>query len=247
MRHYTENKVVIITGGSSGFGLEAARLLIEMGAKVVITGRDPERLAGAEASLGAPEKLLAVRADVTVTDDWRRLIDAATARFGVPDVLVNNAGAAIKIAPVEDMNDNEIRQILETNLLGVIIGCRETMGAMKLRGSGLIVNVTSGCCFRSWASWAVYTAAKGGLVGFTKCLCKEMLEWGGRASLFIPGAARTNFCPAAGIDTGWQAGYPDGADFARSLVHMLDIPDNCVIEEMSIWGTEQVRTMLNPY
>ena len=63
----------------------------------------------------------------------------------------------------------------------------------------------------------------------------------------MPGAARTGFCAAAGLDPGWLEGYPDAHDFARTLVHCIDIPDNCVIDESIIWGTKQVREMLNPY
>ena len=70
MEHYVQDKVVIITGGSSGFGLEAARILLGMGAKVAITGRNAERLAAAEKDL-AGDQLLAVQADACCTDDWR--------------------------------------------------------------------------------------------------------------------------------------------------------------------------------
>jgi 3-oxoacyl-[acyl-carrier protein] reductase len=246
MPSYLAGKAVIVTGGSSGFGLETARFLLEGGARVAICGRDAQRLQAARAEL-AHDNLLAQQADVTRSEDWRKLIDATLNKFGVLDVLVNNAGAGIKIAPVEQQEDESIRQVLDVNLTGVIMGSREAVRVMKPRGKGLIVNVTSGCCYYSWPNWAVYTAAKAGLVGFTRCLCKEMLEWGGRASLFIPGAAKTNFCPAAGIDTAWQEGYPDGKDFARSIIHIIDQPDHCVIDEVSIWGTKQVHTMLNPY
>jgi len=247
MRNYVEGKVVAITGGSSGFGLETARLLLEMGAKVVISARDEKRLSAAAKELGGGSNLLAISADVCRTDDWKRLIGTTLGRFSRLDVLVNNAGAGIKIAPTEEMDDATIAKVLDVNLRGVIIGCREAIRAMRPRKKGLILNVTSGCCYRSWAQWAIYTAAKSGLLGFTKCLCKEMLEWGGRASLFIPGAARTNFCVAAALDTSWQTGYPEAADFARSIVHIIDQPESCVIEELSNWGTEQVKTMLNPY
>jgi NADP-dependent 3-hydroxy acid dehydrogenase YdfG len=65
--------------------------------------------------------------------------------------------------------------------------------------------------------------------------------------LFVPAAARTNFCQAANLDESWLTGFPDGKDFARAVLHMIDQPDHCVIQELSIWGTEQVKTMLNPY
>jgi NAD(P)-dependent dehydrogenase (short-subunit alcohol dehydrogenase family) len=246
MDHFVRGKVVVITGGSSGFGLEAARILLGMGAKVVVTGRNPQRLDAAEKDL-AQADLLAVQADATQTDDWRRLLAATVDRFGRIDVLVNNHGAGVKITDVENMEDQDIDEVLQINLASVIRGCRETVRVMKQQGSGHIVNVSSGCAYHAWPSWAVYTAAKDGLVGFTRCLHLEMAAWGGKATSFIPGAAQTNFCQAAGIASDWLAGFPSAHDFARTLVHCLDVPEGCVIEEVNIWGTKQVQEMLRPY
>ena len=244
MKHYLKDKVVIVTGGSSGFGYETARLLLEAEAKVVITGRNIERLQKAEAELGASRNLLVIQADATLSEDWKRLIDGAVKQFGVLDVLINNHGAGGQIAKVEAMNDEKIEETIDINLTGVIKGCREAVRVMKPRGKGLIVNVSSGCARHAWANWSVYTAAKAGMVSFTRCLCMEMVEWGGKASSFIPGAAQTNFCKAAGIDDSWLEGFPSAEDFARSVVHCLDIPENCVIEEVNIWGTRQLKDML---
>jgi NAD(P)-dependent dehydrogenase (short-subunit alcohol dehydrogenase family) len=221
-------------------------MLLEMGAKVAITARNKERLDQAAKQL-AHENLLAVRADATKTADWKKLIQKVLEKFGRIDVLVNNHGAGIKIAEVENLEDGDIQEVLDVNLASVIKGCREVVRVMKNQASGLIVNVSSGCAYHSWASWAVYTAAKDGLVGFTRCLHREMCSWGGKASSFIPGAARTNFCQAAGISSDWQKGYPGAADFARTLVHCIDVPDNCFIEEVNIWGTQQVKDALNPF
>jgi NAD(P)-dependent dehydrogenase (short-subunit alcohol dehydrogenase family) len=243
MEHYVQNKVVIITGGSSGFGLETARILLEMGAKVVITGRNQERLDAAAQDL-ASEDLLAVRADAVKTEDWRTLMKKTLERFGRLDVLVNNHGAGVKIAPVEEMDDESIETILDINITSVIKGCREAIRAMKGQGSGHIVNVSSGCATQSFPNWGSYTAAKAGMVGFTRCLHLEMVEWGGKATNFIPGAAKTHFCDAAGIDTSWQEGFPTAHDFARTLVHCIDVPASSFIEEVSIWGTKQV---INPF
>jgi NAD(P)-dependent dehydrogenase (short-subunit alcohol dehydrogenase family) len=246
MDHYVQNKVIIITGGSSGFGLEAARILLGMEARVVITGRNTKRLAAAAKEL-THENLLAVQADATKTADWKKLLTATLKRFKRIDVLVNNHGAGIKIAPVEKMEDKDIQAVLDTNLASVIKGCREVVRVMKKQGAGYILNVSSGCAYHSWPSWAVYTAAKDGMVGFTRCLNLEMAEWGGKAGTFVPGAAQTNFCPAAGIPSDWLAGYPTAHDFARTLVHCIDIPDSCLMEEVNIWGAKQVKEMLNPF
>jgi len=246
MKHYVENKVIIVTGGSSGFGLETARILLEMGAKVVITGRNQERLERAADELSS-ENLVPVPADAVSSEDWRKLLQATLDRFGRLDVLVNNHGAGVKIAEVAEMTDDDIQSVIDINLVSVIKGCREAVKVMKPQGGGQIVNVSSGCAHYSWPMWATYTAAKAGLVGFTRCLHKEMAEWGGRATSFVPGAARTNFCAAAGIDAEWLEGFPGAEEFARTIVHCIDVPDNCVIDEAIIWGTKQVKDMLNPY
>jgi len=246
MKHYVKDKVIIITGGSSGFGFAAAKLLLEMGAKVVITGRKAARLKAAAKEL-ASKDLLAVQADAVKTADWKKLVRATLKRFGRIDVLVNNHGAGVKIANVEEMDDAAIEQAIAINLTSVIKGCRELIAVMKKQGSGHIVNVSSGCAYHGWPKWATYTAAKAGLVVFTRSLHLEMAEWGGKATSFIPGAARTNFCKAAGIDDSWLQGYPSAEDYARTLVHCIDVPEGTVIEEVDLWGTKQVKEMLVPY
>ena len=246
MKHYVKNKVVIITGGTSGFGLSAAKILLEMGAKVVITGRNEKRLKAAEKKL-ASKNLLAVQADAVKTADWKKLVAATLKRFRRIDVLVNNHGAGVKIANVEEMEDAAIDEALAINIGSVIKGSREVIPAMKKQGRGHIVNVSSGCAYHGWPKWGTYTAAKAGMVVFTRCLHLEMAEWGGKATSFIPGAARTNFCKAAKLDDSWMSGYPGAEEYARTLVHCIDVPENTVIEEVNLWGTKQVKEGLVPY
>ena len=247
MKHYIEGKVIVVTGGSSGFGLESARMLLEMGARVVITGRGAERLKAAATDLGGGDDLLPVQADACVTEDWKKLVAEVTFRWGTIDVLVLNHGAGVKIARIEDMDDESIRQVMDINIISVMKGAREVIPVMKKAGRGHIITVTSACAYHSWPAWGAYTAAKAGLVGLTKCLHVEMSEWGGKATMFVPGAARSNFCGAAGIDDSWLEGFPSSEDFARTLVHCIDVPDNCFIQEARIWGTAQVPAMINPF
>ncbi len=243
MKLELEGKVVVITGGTSGFGFEAARLLLEEGACVAITGRDTKRLADAEEKLGANPRLLALCADATRADDWKTVMQTVEGAFGGLDVLVNNAGGGIKIAPLDQLDEATIRAVLELNLHSAILGSREAVLRMKPRGKGQIINVASVCATHAWPGWSVYSAAKAGLAEFTRCLCLEMAKWGGRASLFLPAAARTGFAAAAGLDDSWMAGYPGPTEFAQSLVYLIGVPSSCVIEDLTIWGVAQIRDM----
>ena len=247
MKNNVKDQSIIITGGSNGFGLETARQLLAMGAKVTITGRNKDRLDQAVASLGGGQRLLAIQADACSTDDWRKVVAAVVDQWGTIGTLVLNHGAGVKIAPVEEMDDASIREVLDINLSSVVKGCREAIPSMKKAGRGHIITVTSACAHYSWPNWGVYTAAKAGLIGFTKCLHIEMSAWGGKASVFTPGAARTGFCDAAGLDASWQTNLPGAEEVARTLVHCIDLPDNCFIQEVMIWGTAQVPAMVNPF
>ena len=246
MKHYVCDKVVIITGGSSGYGLAAAQMLLEMGSSVVITGRSKERLAEAIAELNS-DRVTSVQADATQTPDWMKLVDVTLQRFGRIDVLINNHGAALKIAPTHEMSDEDIHAVMDANIISVIKGCREIVLIMKKQGFGRIVNVSSGCALRGWADWGIYSAAKAAMVGFTRCLHREMCEWGGIASNFIPGSAKTNFCKAAGINDEYLQEYPEPEDIARMIVNTIDLPDNTAVEEIRVWGTKQIHDVLNPY
>jgi NADP-dependent 3-hydroxy acid dehydrogenase YdfG len=246
MKSFVKDKVILITGGSSGFGLESAHLLLELGSKVIITGRRLEKLQSAEKELNS-ENLLIVQADATVTEDWKMLVEKVIKEFGRIDVLVNNHGSGGKIDNLTAMTDEDIAQTLNINLSSVIRGCREVLGVMKQQKSGHIINVSSVCARYSFPTWSVYTAAKAGLVGFTKCIHLEMVEWGGKATTVIPGGAQTGFCEAANIDSDWMIGYPTAVDFARTLVHCIDVPPSTVIQDVTVWGNKQIADMMNPF
>jgi len=246
MKHYVKDQVIIITGASSGFGEAAAYLFNEMGAKLVLTGRTLKTLQKVGKKL-TPKTWIAVAADATKSEDWDTVVKKTLKAFGKIDVLINNHGCGVKIANVEEMTDEDFQAVIETNLTSIMKGARAVTPVMRKNGFGHIVNVSSACAHFAWPTWAVYTAAKTGMVGFTRCLHKEMEAWGGKATCFIPGAARTNFCANAKIDDAWMDGYPVAEDFARTLVHCVDVPSNCVIDEVSIWGTKQVKDMLSAY
>jgi len=123
-------------------------------------------LANACAEVKSPH-LLPVRADATSAEDWKKLVAAVVEKFGRIDVLVSNHGAGVKVVPLEEMSDENIRRILSTNIESVIIGCREVLPAMRKRGVRHIINVASACSRHSWPNWSTYSAAKAGLLAFT--------------------------------------------------------------------------------
>ncbi len=246
MKNYIENQVVIVTGGNGGFGLATAKNLLEFGCKVVITGRNEEKLAVAEKTLNSPN-LLAVRADATNVADWKNLIKVTVDTFGQIDVLLNNHGAGVEVAPLTEQSDDTIELCLDINLLSVIKGCREVMKVMQEQGHGHILNVGSACSRYSWPDWSVYTAAKAALIGFTKCIHLEMAQWGGKATMILPGAAQTDFCNAANLDATWMEEYPSSEDFAHTIANAINVPKHVVVQEVSVWGNQQIADMMSPF
>ncbi len=241
MRDHVMNKSIVITGGSSGIGLALASQLLMRGARVTIGARSQERLEKAEQSLEEPERLLAVPFDATRKGDWEQLLEQVRERFERIDVLVANHGAGIRIAPLEEQSESQIEESIQINLTSTIKGCKAALPIMRRQGRGHILTVGSACSYHSWPEWSVYTAAKAGLVGFTRCLHLEMVQWGGKATFVAPGATRTGFQQAAGLDKD-MAGLPEASDMAAVMLHVIDVPPHVVIENVSAWGTEQVIT-----
>ena len=182
---------IIVTGGSDGYGKGIAKMLKAAGAQVWITGRNGAKLQAAATELCVDYLV----ADVTNPDDWDRVF-AAT---GCPDVLVNNAGAGGKIAPVAEQSDEEIIRTININLTGTILGCRRAAAMMCKRGSGMIINISSVCALYAWPAWSVYTAAKAGLAKFSHGLYTELRPYGVRVSCVTPSWGQTNFNNAAQI------------------------------------------------
>ena len=246
MKHFVEDKVIIVTGGSSGFGFEAAKLLVELNAKVVIVARTAANLEKAEKEINSPN-LISVAADVTQLEDWQTIIEKTIEKFGTIDVLINNAGGGISIKKLDEMPYEDIHKSIDLNLMSAIYGSKEVAEVMKKNGGGRIINVASVCATHAWPGFSVYSAAKAGLILFSRCLCKDFAPYNITSSTFIPGAAPTNFRKAAGMESGAREGFPEVADYARGLVAMVDLPAEAMIEDLTFWASKQVQNDMNPF
>lgn len=170
-------KTILITGCSSGFGLETARLFLERGWKVTATMRNPR-----EDLLPAGEHLRVLPLDVTDSDSIRRLAETA----GPIDLLVNNAGIGALNA-LEGLPLAAVRELFETNTIGTIAMSQAFLPQFRERESGVILNVTSSVTLKSLPLLAAYTASKAAVNAFTECLALELEPFGVRVGLILPG------------------------------------------------------------
>jgi 3-oxoacyl-[acyl-carrier protein] reductase len=176
-------KTALVTGGSRGIGAAIARELARAGASVVVGYRtgaeEAEAIAG---EIGGR----AVRADVSVADEAKRIVDDA----GELDILVNNAGTT-RDGVLARMSDDDWRSVLETNLSSTFYTCRAASRGMMKRRSGSIVNLSSIVGLHGNWGQSNYAASKGGIIAFTKSLAQELGSRGIRANVVAPGYIQT--------------------------------------------------------
>jgi NAD(P)-dependent dehydrogenase (short-subunit alcohol dehydrogenase family) len=217
-------KTVLITGCSSGFGLETARYFLERDWKVIATMRTPR-----EDLLPASEHLRVLALDVTDPASIRRAVDAA----GPIDVLVNNAGIGL-LAALEGISMPTAREIFETNTLGTIAMTQAALPQFRQRRAGVIVNVTSSVTLKPLPLLSVYTASKAAVNAFTESLALELQPFNVRVSLVLPGGCReTSFGKNAAPRM--QGGHEAYAEFTQGvfaqmaqwtlLTHPLDVAE----------------------
>jgi NAD(P)-dependent dehydrogenase (short-subunit alcohol dehydrogenase family) len=170
---------ILITGCSSGFGLETARYFLDRAWTVIATMRTPR-----EDILPRSERLRILPLDVTDADSIARVVDAA----GPIDVLANNAGIGLRNA-LEAVAMDKVRDVFETNTLGTIAMTKAVVPQFRARRTGVIINVTSGVTLRPLHLLSVYTASKAAVNAFTESVALELEPFGIRARLVVPGRA----------------------------------------------------------
>lgn len=200
-------KTVLITGCSSGYGLETARYFHAQGWSVIATMRTPR-----DGVLPTSERIRILALDVTDPDSIRAAIAAA----GPIDVLVNNAGIGV-VGAFEATPMSHVRKVFETNTLGAMAMVQAVIPQMRARRSGVIVNVTSSTTLAAMPLAAAYTASKQAIEGFTGSLSHELAAFGLRAKLVEPGyAPSTRFAQNTELDIADL--IPEAyADFAKPI------------------------------
>jgi len=170
---------VLITGCSSGFGLDAASYFLGRDWTVIATMRNPR-----DDLLPPSERLRILPLDVTDAGSIAQAVEAA----GPIDVLVNNAGVG-QVSPLEGVSMAKIRELFETNTLGTIAMTQAVLPQMREQRSGVVINVTSGVTFQPLPLMSIYTASKAAVNAFSESVALELEPFGVRVRIVIPGRA----------------------------------------------------------
>jgi 3alpha(or 20beta)-hydroxysteroid dehydrogenase len=207
-----DGKVALITGGARGMGKSHARHFAAEGAKVVIADILDDKGNALAAELGEGNCRF-VHHDVTSEQQWQQAVTAATAAFGMLNVLVNNAGI-LKRASIAKMSLADFRQVIDVNLIGEWLGIKSVIEPMTKAGGGSIINVSSVEGLSGAAGLSAYSASKFGVRGITKSAAQELGGRGIRVNSIHPGGVITTMTVTA-FET--FTDVPDGAGFMAKM------------------------------
>ena len=202
MKRVIKNKVVIITGASSGIGLACAHAFYEKGAKVVLAARSEEIIKEVADTFNGKGELraIAVKTDVAIEDDCKNLIEKTVEAFGTVDILINNAGVSMR-ANFADVELDVLRRLMDTNFWGAVY-CTKYAYPYIIAGKGSIVGVSSVAGVHGMPCRTGYSASKYALQGFLDTIRVEMLRKGVQVMIVIPGFIATNVRKAALVADG---------------------------------------------
>lgn len=239
-----KGKVAVISGVGSGFAKATAELFARLDKVSLVMFDIDEAALKATAAVceAAGSKVVAFKGDATKPETFTRALKECVDNFGQVDFLINYAGGAVKVAPIEEMDDAVNRKIIDLNLTSTIMSCRTFTPQFKKQGFGKIINVSSACDRRSWPGWSVYSAAKAGVNAFTKCLYTELRPHGIAVTLLVPGGSNTSFQKAAqGVDKfEWDESLAVRPEhFADMVYQTCALTKGGCVPEMLVYGLAQ--------
>ena len=244
MAENIRDKVVVITGASSGLGEAAARLLAREGAKLVLGARRLDRLQALAGDLSLGEDAI-LQTDVTDVGQVRRLVDHAVKTHGRVDVIINNAGL-MPHSPLERGKVEDWDRMIDVNIKGVLYGIAAALPHMKTQKSGHIINVSSVAGHKVGPGGAVYAATKHAVRVISEGLRQEVKPYNIRTTIISPGALATELPDSvteADVAEGVRALYDRVAipadSFARTVVFAMSQPDEVDINEILFRPTAQ--------
>lgn len=239
-------KVVVITGASSGLGEATARLLSKEGASVVLGARRADRLKSLTDEITkAGGRALAIATDVTDFDQVKKLVDAAVQKFGRVDVVINNAGL-MPSSPLVRLKIDDWDRMIDVNIKGVLYGIAAALPHMQRQKSGHIINVSSVAGHKVPLNATVYAATKHAVRAISEGLRQEVKPYNIRTTVISPGAVASelpNSVTEADVSEGMHKFYETVAipaeSFARAVAFAISQPEDMDVNEILFRPTRQ--------
>jgi len=223
---------ILVTGGSSGIGRSTAEELVKAGAKVVITGRDENKLEKIANTIGAIAVHFDVSDYINMVSNCQKVTDALQ---GI-DVLINNAGIG-EFPTLEDLKIEHFEKVYATNVFGLTLLTQEIVKHFKKQNSGHIINVASTASLRGFARGSVYSSSKFALRGLSECWRAELRQHNIRVILVNPSEVTTAFNNTERIEREAEDSKLRPEEIAHTIKATLEMDDRGFIPEVSVWAT----------
>lgn len=228
-----KNSTFLVTGGSLGIGKATAKLLIEKGGKVAITGRNKSRLEKTTKEIGA----YPIHADVAKPEDVKRTYDEFLKEFGKLDCLINNAGIGGEWNQIFNLDLEDFMKVYSVNVFGAALMAKYAANLFKKQKSGNIVNISSTAGTKGYLNGTVYSSSKFALRGMTQCWQAELRKYNVRVILVNPSEVITAFGDDEGKERKEVSNKLRGVEIAHTIVSTLEMDDRGFIPEVTIWAT----------
>jgi 3-oxoacyl-[acyl-carrier protein] reductase len=224
-----KDSVFLITGGSSGIGKAAAKMIIEKGGKAAITARGKERLEKAAKDTRA----FPINTDVSKPEDIDKTYDIFLRNFGRLDCLINNAGIAGR-GEVDKLKWEDFQRVYSVNVFGAALMAQKAAEIFKKQNYGNIINIGSTAGVKGYAGGSVYASSKFALRGMTLCWQAELRKYNVRVMCINPSEVRTAF---GGSDREEVSNRLRGEEIAHAVVSSLEMDNRGFIPEFMVWAT----------
>lgn len=228
-----KDSTFLVTGGSLGIGKATAKLLIEKGGKVAITGRNKSRLEKVANELGA----FPIHADVAKSEDVKRTYDEFLKEFKKLDCLINNAGIGGKWDQVFDLDLEDFMSVYSVNVFGAALMAKYAANLFKKQNYGNIINIASTAGTKGFADGTVYASSKFALRGMTQCWQAELRKYNVRVILVNPSEVLTAFGDDEGKERKEVSNKLRSYEIAHTIVSTLEMDDRGFIPEVTVWAT----------
>ena len=228
-----KGKHILLTGGSLGIGKETAKILVEKGAKVLITGRSAQRLEEAAKYTGAQTLVFDISDQENISDKAQQCIEALD---GKVDALINNAGIGT-FQKIEDVTSSDFEQIFNTNVFGLALLSKSIISVMKEQERGTIINIGSSASVKGFAGGSVYAASKFAVRALTQCWQAELRPFNIRVCQLNPSEVTTAFYNEERQERAEVYNKLSPKEIAHSILSVLEMEDKGFITELNVWAT----------